>query len=234
MKLVMTIDAAKCMHCNACVMACAQRHDVLPTQARNWVRVKEPVTFQPGACMHCDNPPCIAACPTAATTKRPDGTVGIDKSLCIGCGGCVSACPYNARYIDPRIGVVDKCDYCEEARKDGLTPACVAVCPTGVRVFGDADDPASAVSLALKNTNEHSAVRPKSFDTRPTLTYLGSVADPHWPQEPRTGFTTAMSVVGNATRWLGGLSLLGVAGVFVKQLVAPSEAEEHKREGDKA
>lgn len=234
MKLVMTIQAAKCMHCNACVMACGQRHDVLPGHARNWVRVKEPIAFQPGACMHCDNPPCVAACPTAATTKRRDGTVGVDKNLCIGCGGCVNACPYGARYLDTRTGVVDKCDYCEEARADGLTPACVAVCPTGVRVFGDVDDPASAVSLALKNTPEHSTVRPKQFDTSPTLTYLGKLEDPNWPEEPRTGFTTAMSVVGTATRWLGGLSLLGVAGVFVKQLVAPSATEEHKKEGDKA
>ena len=227
MRLVMAIDASKCMNCRACVLACQQRNNVPLGHARNWVRPVAGGRFQPGACMHCDNPPCVAACPTAATFKADDGSVAVDKARCIGCGACATACPYEARYVNRQTGVVDKCDYCAEGRGQGREPACVAICATKARVFGDIDDAGSDVAHALAAARELHFVKPASFDPKPALTYLGPLADRDWPTQRPGGPVSAMPVVALAVRWLGGLSLFGVVAVFLKQLVLPSGSPQH-------
>jgi phenylacetyl-CoA:acceptor oxidoreductase subunit 1 len=98
-------------------------------------------------CMHCNEPPCLEVCPTTATTRRSDGIVEIDPELCVGCGACILACPYEARNInsidiipyeknqrqenpvrenEDRIGICSKCDFCasrmDEGLKKGLQP----------------------------------------------------------------------------------------------------------------
>ena len=45
-------------------------------------------------CFHCENAPCIKACPTKATWREPDGIVVVDYDWCIGCRYCMAACPY--------------------------------------------------------------------------------------------------------------------------------------------
>ena len=133
-RYVMAIDASKCLNCKACLIACQQRNAVPYGLSRNWVR-ETPDTaspsgwrYQPGACMHCDEPSCVDACPTHATYKAEDGVVMVDETRCIACGSCMRACPYQARHIDPARRVVDKCDYCAPSRAEGMEPACVSVC----------------------------------------------------------------------------------------------------------
>ena len=93
--------------------------------------------FVPKLCNHCDNPPCVQVCPVGATFKSPDGVVLVDEDYCIGCRYCIQACPYGARYLDPRTRTADKCTFCYHRITKGLLPACVEVCPTQARVFGD-------------------------------------------------------------------------------------------------
>ena len=230
-RYVMVIDATKCMNCKACLVACQQRNHVPLGHARNWVRqtpdVSSPLgfAFQPGACMHCDKPLCVDACPTHATYKADDGSVVIDKSRCIGCGSCIIACPYDARYKDTATGTADKCDYCREYSAPGEVPACVRVCPTHCRTFGDADNPEDPVSLLLKE-NKQVHVVAKNCDTKPSLTYLNHTIPTDWPRDAEIPATVkAMENVAIGTRWLGGLALFGVIGVFLKQLVLPSDRE---------
>ncbi len=106
-KWVMVIDQQKCVGCSACTISCCAENNLPPGVVYrpvprrqvgkfpnvNWI-------FTPRPCMHCDNPPCVQACPVTATWKDPDGAVVIDYDVCIGCRNCLAACPYNARTAD--------------------------------------------------------------------------------------------------------------------------------------
>ncbi len=108
----------------------------------------------PTQCMHCEDAPCQAVCPTGATFTDPDGIVRIDPERCIGCKYCMAACPYEARVVDHRTGVVDKCRFCTlyAPLEEGMS-TCLTACPAGVRMFGDLDDPESEISKRIVETN---------------------------------------------------------------------------------
>jgi molybdopterin-containing oxidoreductase family iron-sulfur binding subunit len=141
-------------------------------------------------CNHCDNPPCVRACPTKATFKRKDGIVAMDYHRCIGCRFCMAACPYGMRsfnWRDPRPfidkatynkefptrmrGVVEKCNFCVERLAKGLQPACVEACgDTGAMTFGDLNDPHSEIQKVLKEN--FTIQRKPSLGTMPSVFYI--------------------------------------------------------------
>jgi Fe-S-cluster-containing dehydrogenase component len=107
----------------------------------------------PRSCLHCETPACVTVCPTGASYKRAeDGIVLVDEDKCIGCKLCSWACPYGAREYSPVEGVMKKCTLCidriynEKLPEAEREPACVQVCPTRARHFGDLGDPESKVS----------------------------------------------------------------------------------------
>jgi tetrathionate reductase subunit B len=109
----------------------------------------------PKLCNHCSNAPCVQACPVGATYISPDGVVLVDETYCIGCSYCIQACPYGARFMNPVTKVADKCTFCYHRINDGLQPACVEVCPTDARIFGDLRDKKSdLVQFLQKNPTE--------------------------------------------------------------------------------
>ena len=146
-------------------------------------------------CNHCDNPPCVRACPTKATYKSKDGIVAMDYHRCIGCRFCMAACPYGARsfnWRDPRgknadgrpfikaenpkfptrmRGVVEKCNFCTERLAIGQIPACVeAAAQAKGLVFGDMNDPNSEISQLLKTA--FTIQRNPAIGTHPSLFYI--------------------------------------------------------------
>ena len=135
--------------------------------------------FVPRTCMQCENPPCTWVCPVSATFRTEDGIVFVDEGRCIGCGYCIVACPYGARYIVPAgettpkgvAGVVDKCTFCYHRITRGQLPACAEVCPANARIFGDLRDATSPVSVAL-NENRVRVMKP-ALGTRPQVWYIG-------------------------------------------------------------
>lgn len=134
-----------CLGCQACEIACKQEHDI-PVGPR-WIRVfkvgpektngRLRLSFRQVRCMHCGKPLCLEACPTNAIYKRVDGLVLIDDKLCIGCEICIEACPFEAPQFNPEKDIVEKCNFCVHRVDEGLTPACVLVCPTKALIFGD-------------------------------------------------------------------------------------------------
>jgi Fe-S-cluster-containing dehydrogenase component/formate-dependent nitrite reductase membrane component NrfD len=129
-------------------------------------------SFQVTRCNQCMDPPCVAACPTAAMHQRPDGIVDFDKSICIGCKACIAACPYDAIFINPEDKSAEKCNFCAHRIDIGLEPACVVVCPSQALLVGDMDDPFSEVSRIIHR--DAVAVRRPEKETHPKLYYKGA------------------------------------------------------------
>lgn len=174
----MVIDLRKCIGCQACTVACAYEHQVPADQWRTVVTVTEVRTERgagmvmlPRLCNHCDEPACVPRCPKQATYKTADGTVQIDADKCIGCGRCVRACPYGARFINEDTGKADKCSFCLHRVGAGLLPACVETCVGGARIFGDLADPDSRVAQIV--AREPVKVLLPEKGTQPKVYYLG-------------------------------------------------------------
>ena len=147
------VDSSRCVKCWACEVACQQWHEIKAgTVHRREVReevegtfpeVKR--TFTSLSCMHCENPLCVANCPTGAVSKREeDGLVVVDSSVCIGCKTCEQACPFGVPQYAEIEGEglrMDKCDGCLSlGRGPDETPRCVNTCPTKALHFGKLAD----------------------------------------------------------------------------------------------
>ncbi|MCU0249752.1 MAG: 4Fe-4S dicluster domain-containing protein [Vicinamibacterales bacterium] len=195
----MVVDLKRCVGCNACVVACKSEHNTPNSVLFTTVLEKEMGTFPqcnrvfvPVLCNHCDVPVCAQVCPTKATHKRPDGIVFIEYAKCIGCCACIEHCPYHVRTLvqDPRMlypdgttafekpvaqqilnKVATKCDLCYHRVETGQRPACVEVCPTKARVFGDLADPSSEANRLVKDHGGWQMLPEKQ--TQPCVFYIG-------------------------------------------------------------
>lgn len=171
------IDNRKCIGCHACTVACKAEHDVPIGVNRTWVKYIEkgefPHTrrlFSVLRCNHCDEAPCVEICPVTALYRRGDGIVDFDNRRCIGCKGCMQACPYDALYIDPNTHTAAKCNYCAHRVEIGLEPACVNVCPEHAIISGDMDNPLSEIAQLL--AREQVTARKVEKGTQPKLFYI--------------------------------------------------------------
>jgi len=128
--------------------------------------------FVPKLCNMCEKPACVQVCPVGATYQTKDGFVLVDEKRCVACSYCVQACPYSVRFINPIKRTAEKCSWCYHRVRKGLLPACVNVCPTQARKFGDLNDPKSEVYKLLREPHVISVLKP-DMGTKPTLHYLG-------------------------------------------------------------
>ena len=165
----------------------AHYHNAFTDKTNNFLNEEVEHRPFPLLCNHCENPPCVRACPTQATWKRErDGIVLMDFHRCIGCRFCMAACPFGARsfnFRDPRPfiretnkkyptrmkGVVEKCNFCAERLAVGQMPACVEA-SNGALAFGDLYDEHSEVRELLKEN--YTIRRKQTLGTEPSVYYI--------------------------------------------------------------
>jgi anaerobic dimethyl sulfoxide reductase subunit B (iron-sulfur subunit) len=149
-------DQSRCTGCYTCLMACKDWHEYdLGSEPENWIRVntiekgKFPdlfVAYLAQPCYHCEDPPCIPACPVEAITKRDeDGIVIVDRETCMGNESCEAfcraACPYDAPQFGPEADAkMQKCNLCSDRWTEGKKPVCVEACPMRALDAGSLDE----------------------------------------------------------------------------------------------
>ena len=188
-RMGMAIDLRTCIGCHACTISCKSNNNLpsgviyhrVITDGGSYLetaRGEYPNNlhrlYYPTGCQHCSSPACVAVCPTGASYQREDGIVAINHDECIGCGSCLSACPYDVRVAledEPSYvvdfplgdwdapahvqGTVEKCTFCTHRLDRGEKPACMECCPGRARHWGDLDDPESDVSKFIaENTTQ--------------------------------------------------------------------------------
>jgi Fe-S-cluster-containing dehydrogenase component len=167
MQNVIVTECNKCVSCLACTTACKVENGAALGKRFTWIDRVGPnpihegdtfpnveMYFLPMKCQHCYDAPCVEVCPTGASAKVADGTVQVDEETCIGCGLCLDACPYDARYLDPDAQVAKKCSMCKQLIDQGELPECVASCTGQALHFGDIDDPDSDVSKLVAEAGD--------------------------------------------------------------------------------
>jgi formate dehydrogenase iron-sulfur subunit len=154
------VDTSTCIGCKACEVACQEWNDLppessvqmgtyqtLPETTENfWFLIKFNELEENGAlhwlmrkdqCMHCAEPGCLIACPApGAIVQYTNGIVDFQQDQCIGCGYCMTGCPFNVPKFSQKTRRVYKCTMCVDRTSVGLQPACVKACPTSCLQFG--------------------------------------------------------------------------------------------------
>lgn len=148
------IDLTRCTGCESCVLACKQSNQLpnptlLPNQfdtdaytyLAKYPEIEYPYegrVYVKRQCMNCVHPACVSACTVGALRKSPEGPVTYDASKCFGCRYCQYACPFGvpAYEWENPLGLIHKCQFCNERLSEGEMPACAEACPNGALRFG--------------------------------------------------------------------------------------------------
>jgi Fe-S-cluster-containing dehydrogenase component len=137
------IDPARCIGCNACVLACSEcdTHKGVSMIQLDFVDRRRSTQTVPVVCMHCDQPTCAEVCPADAIKRTPDGVVQTArKARCIACNNCVLACPFGVPKMHDSANLMMKCDMCYDRTSRDLKPMCASVCPSQALFFGTREE----------------------------------------------------------------------------------------------
>ncbi|XHS78986.1 formate dehydrogenase subunit beta [Burkholderiaceae bacterium UC74_6] len=261
------IDVSSCIGCKACQVACMQWNDLRDDvgsnvgtydnprdlSAESWtvmryaevevVENKLEWLIRKDGCMHCEDPGCLKACPApGAIVKYTNGIVDFISEHCIGCGNCVTGCPFDVPRISKTDSKAYKCSLCSDRVGVGLEPACVKACPTGAIRFGAKEDMldfgAERVADLKERGYENAGVYDPSGVGGTHVVYVLQHAD---KPEIYSGLPANPSISPLVALWKGVakplavLAMIGavVGGFFHYMKVGPIEVE-GEREEDKA
>ncbi|HAS87229.1 MAG TPA: formate dehydrogenase subunit beta, partial [Candidatus Competibacteraceae bacterium] len=132
------IDISQCIGCKACQVACMEWNDLrsavgactgvydnpLDLDSNAWTVMRFTEMENNGrlewlirkdGCMHCQDPGCLKACPApGAIVQYTNGIVEFHQEHCIGCGYCVTGCPFNVPRISKEDSKAYKCSLCSD------------------------------------------------------------------------------------------------------------------------
>ncbi|HET6922658.1 MAG TPA: formate dehydrogenase subunit beta [Anaeromyxobacteraceae bacterium] len=183
------IDVSRCIGCKACQAACLEWNDLhqepvgvnegfytnprdLSDQTWTLMRFYEEqiegslqwLILKDG-CLHCADPGCLKACPApGAIVQYSNGIVDFHEESCIGCGYCISGCPFNIPRMRKEDSKVYKCTLCSDRVSVGLEPACVKTCPTGAIHFGSKEDMLFQAEGRLADLRERGFAKAAVYD----------------------------------------------------------------------
>ncbi len=256
------IDISKCIGCKACQAACMEWNDLRDTigvtqgvydnprdlTEESWTVMRfyevEPNgnlewLIRKDGCMHCADPGCLKACPSpGAIVQYSNGIVDFHEENCIGCGYCITGCPFNVPRISKKDGKAYKCTLCSDRVGVGLEPACVKTCPTGAIVFGSKDDMKHHAAGRVADLQERGYSNAALYDPEGVGgTHVMYVLQ-HADQPQLYGLPKDPTISPLVSLWKGvakplAMLALGVAAIgsffhFVK--TGPNEVEEDKEE----
>jgi len=173
------IDASKCIGCKACQTACMEWNDIRDEVGANSGIYDNPTDLTPKSwtvmrfsehenedgnlewlirkdgCMHCEDPGCLKACPApGAIVQYANGIVDFQQENCIGCGYCVTGCPFDVPRISKQDNRAYKCTLCSDRVAVGQEPACVKTCPTGAIMFGTKEEMKTHAAERIEDLKE--------------------------------------------------------------------------------
>ena len=243
------IDTTICIGCKACEVACQEWNDHeftlsdLPGTYQTkpdldhefWNLIKFTEEERDGQiswfmskyqCMHCADPGCLAACPApGAIFVRDNGIVDFDHDVCIGCGYCITGCPFDVPRLSPKTEKVYKCTLCSDRTSVGLEPACIKACPTNCLTFGSREDllakAESRVETLQADGIEQAGVYNPAGVGGTNVLYVLAQADRveayGLPRDPQIPWTVALWK--GPLKWLGNAALIGgLLGTFFHYL----------------
>jgi formate dehydrogenase iron-sulfur subunit len=249
------IDVSRCIGCKACQAACMEWNDLrdqigvnegfytnppdLTDQTWNLMRFYEEQIegslqwlILKDQCMHCADPGCLKACPApGAIVQYSNGIVDFHQEDCIGCGYCISGCPFNIPRLREEDSKVYKCTLCSDRVSVGLEPACIKACPTQALTFGSKEDMVIQANHRLEDLHERGFAKAAVYDPEGVggthVVYVLPHGDPglyRLPRKPEIG--PLLSVWRSwFSRSLGVFTMFAVvvAGVFHYMKVGPLE-----------
>src|ERR1700685_571646 len=246
------IDVTTCIGCKACEVACLEwngypfretvfdnTYQTMPDTEWNYynlIRFNEFTDadgnfswlMRKDQCMHCADPGCLKACPAdGAIVQYTNGIVDFQQQNCIGCGYCVSGCPFDIPKFNPTTKKMFKCTLCVDRVSEGLEPACIKSCPTGCLHFGTKDDMKDLAETRAKQLRENFGIEKAGVydptgvggtggiyvlhDVTNQAAYGGLPKDP-----PIPGFVRFWK---GPAKWIGNLAMLGgIVGVTLHYL----------------
>jgi formate dehydrogenase iron-sulfur subunit len=190
MEVAKLIDVSRCIGCKACQAACMEWNDLhgqvgvneglytnpadLGDQTWTLMRFHEEeirgslqwLILKDG-CLHCADPGCLRACPApGAVIQFSNGIVDFHQEQCIGCGYCISGCPFNIPRLRKEDSKVYKCTLCSDRVAVGLEPACVKTCPTGAIHFGSKEEMVFQAEHRLDDLRERGFATAAVYDPK--------------------------------------------------------------------